>query len=124
MAVACVLFALIGFPILSSNFPSAQLLKASRQDIPPEMEIGAVDYTEPSLVWYFRSRTHGWLTKLDPAAVRIFMDARGARCVVLPTALAQKLYPELPQNWKRYSTSGINFVHGNRVQLTMLLKPS
>lgn len=124
MAAACLFVALVLFPIAQREFPSAQLFKQAERDVRPETELGAVDYTEPSLVWYFRKQTRGWLTKLDPATVRIFMEARGARCVVLPTALAQKLYPELPPNWKRYSTSGINFVHGDRVQLTLLLKPS
>ncbi|MFL6527486.1 MAG: ArnT family glycosyltransferase [Chthoniobacterales bacterium] len=123
-ATACLVVALFVFPIIGPEFPSAELFKMAGHDVPPEMEIGAVDYTEPSLVWYFRGRTHGWLTKLDPATVQIFMQARGARCVVLSTSLAQKLYPELPPTWKRYTTSGINFVHGNRAQLTLLLKPS
>lgn len=123
MAAACVVTSLIIFPIVSRQFPSAQLFKQAERNVGPEMEIGAVDYTEPSLIWYFRSRTERWLTKLDPATVRIFMEARGPRCVVLPSSLGQKLYPELPENWKRYTTSGINFVHGTRVQLTLLLKP-
>lgn len=124
MAAACLVIALVFFPIVARIVPSAQLFKAAERDIPPEMEIGAVDYAEPSLVWYFRRRTQGWLTTLNHGTVRVYMEARGARCVVLPSELAQKLYPELPPNWKRYTTSGINFAHGNRVQLTLLLKPS
>ncbi len=122
--VVYLIAALIGFPMAARFFPSPQLFRSSERDLRPEMEFGAVDYIEPSLVWYFRSRTHGWFTKLDPATVKIFMDARGARFVVLPTALAQKLYPEVPTTWRSYSTRGINFVKGKRVELTMLLKPS
>ncbi|MFL6584739.1 MAG: ArnT family glycosyltransferase, partial [Chthoniobacterales bacterium] len=124
MAIACLLIAVIGFPAAQQFFPSRQLFLMSERDVRPEMEFGAVDYVEPSLVWYFRGRSHGWFTKLDPASVKIFMDARGGRFVVLPTSLARKLYPELPPNWKSYTTRGINFVHGTRAELTILLKPS
>jgi 4-amino-4-deoxy-L-arabinose transferase-like glycosyltransferase len=124
MTIVYLAIALVGFPIASRAFPTPQLFNLARSDLRPEMEFGAVDYVEPSLVWYFRSRTRGWLTTLDPATVKIFMDAPGARFVVLPTSLAGKLYPQLPPSWKSYRTSGVNFVKGKRVDLTMLLKPS
>src|SRR5205814_2656053 len=46
-------------------FPAAQLFRQTRDQLRPEMEFGAVDFQEPSLVWYFRSRLHGWMTPLN-----------------------------------------------------------
>lgn len=124
MAVVCLAAALLLFPIASRSFPSPQLFRMARADLRPEMEFGAVEFTEPSLVWYFRGAVRGWFSKLDASTARIFMEAPGARFIVVPTALAAKLYPTLPANWKRYDTTGVNFVKGKRVSLTLLLKPS
>ncbi len=124
VATASVFFAsaLFLFPFASRFFPTVQLLRQSRADLKPEMEFAAVEYVEPSLVWYFRGPVRGWFTKLNPPSVKIFMDAPGARFVVLPTNLARKLYPALPAKWKSYRTDGFNFVKGKRLDLTMLLK--
>ncbi len=124
MAGVCLVSALFLFPLTARFFPSAQLFHQSRADLKPEMEFAGVEYVEPSLVWYFRGPIRGWFTKLDPATVNIFMDSPGARFVVLPTDLAQKLYPKLPLKWKSYRTVGFNFVKGKRIDLTMLLKSS
>ena len=123
MTTACLAAALILFPLARPFFPTVQLFQKARADLRPEMEFAGVEYIEPSLVWYFRGPVRGWFTKLDPPSVRIFMDAPGARFVVLPTKVAQVLYPTLPRSWKSYRTDGWNFVKGKRIDLTMLLKP-
>jgi hypothetical protein len=41
---------------LIARFPARELFRQSRDYLQPGMEFGAVEFNEPSLVWYFR----GW----------------------------------------------------------------
>jgi len=104
-------------------FPAAQLFRQTRDELRPEMEFGAVDFQEPSLVWYFRSRVHGWMTPLNTTTAVTFMGKSGPRFVVLPTALTAKTFPDLPGTWKSFTTRGFNIAKGKHVDLTLVLKP-
>jgi hypothetical protein len=87
------------------------------------MEFGAVDFQEPSLVWYFRSRIKGWMTPLNSTSAAQFMEKDGARFVILPTNLAATTFPVPPATWKSFSTRGFNIAKGKDVDLTLVLKP-
>ena len=123
-AVACVylIVAFFGAPLAARFFPAAQLYRQCRDDLRPEMEFGAVDFQEPSLVWYFRSRIKGWMAPLNAASAAQFMEKDGARFVILPTPVVAKTFPNRPTGWKTFSTSGVNIAKGKRIELTLLLK--
>ncbi len=104
-------------------FPAYALFQESRNHLWQEMEFGAVDYQEPSLIWYFRSRIRGMMTPLSRANASQFMNESGPRFVVLPTQLTEKLFPNKPSTWTEFSTQGFNIAKGKRVDLTLLLKP-
>ena len=89
------------------------------------MEFGAVDFNEPSLVWYFRSPegVRSFLVPLNNRRAADFMQSPGPRFVVLPTSIAGTLFAEHPENWKMFSTHGFNIAKGKRVDLTLVLKP-
>jgi hypothetical protein len=87
------------------------------------MEFGAVEFNEPSLVWYFRSRLKTFMTLLDRKNVDSFMAEEGPRLAILPTAAAEKIFPSPPPEWKVYTTRGFNAVKGKRSDLTLILKP-
>jgi 4-amino-4-deoxy-L-arabinose transferase-like glycosyltransferase len=125
IAAIYVAVAFIVPPIVAPFFPARELFRQSRDFLRPEMQFGAVDYNEPSLVWYFRSRVRGWLQMppLRRTNVQPFMEQPGARFVILPTQLATNIYPVLPADWKNFSTRGFNLVKGKRVDLTLILKP-
>ncbi len=124
-------------PTARRFFPAAQLLRQSRDQLRPEMEFGSVDFQEPSLVWYFRSRVKGWMTPLNSASAAQFMEKEGARFVILPTPLVPKVFPTPPATWKTFSTSGFNvasphlrfrlwqwpWLEAKHVDLTLVLKP-
>jgi hypothetical protein len=116
--------AFVGFSILARTFPTVQLFEKSKNDLLPEMHFGAVDYSEPSLVWYFRSRVHGFLWAGKPEQVKKYMEFWGPKFVIMPTAVAKDLYPELPPGWKSYTAQGFNFAKGKHTDLTMILKPT
>jgi hypothetical protein len=92
-------------------------------DLRPEMQFGAVEFTEPSLVWYFRGRVHAFMTILRPAGVSGFMAEPGPRFIILPTARTHEAFPNLPSSWKTFSAEGFNVAKGRRVNLTLVLKP-
>jgi hypothetical protein len=122
-ASAYLAIALVVPPFVSRLFPSYQLFHESRDYLRPNMEFGAVDFNEPSLVWYFRGRVHGFLTPLNNRRAADFMQSSGPRFVVLPTSIAGTLFAEHPENWKMFSTHGFNIAKGKRVDLTLVLKP-
>lgn len=125
IAAGCVYLALALFlaPLAARFFPAAQLYLQARNELRPEMEFGAVDFQEPSLVWYFRSRVHGWMTPLKQKNAGEFMNRTGSRFVILPVGAVAQTFPNLPTNWKTFSASGFNVVKGKHVDLTLVLKP-
>jgi len=124
-AAICLYLALAFFaaPFAARYFPAAQLYKQARADLKPEMEFGAVDFQEPSLVWYFRSRVKGWMTPLNSKNAAEFMEKGGPRFVILSTEMAADAFRNSPATWKIFSTAGFNVTKGKRVDLTLLLKP-
>ncbi|HSH40435.1 MAG TPA: hypothetical protein VK993_16810, partial [Chthoniobacterales bacterium] len=122
--IAVALLIAAATPIAARYSPSLQLVRAARADLTREMEFGAVNYKEPSLIWYFRKHIDGFMSDLDDDAVQPFMDKTGPRFVVLPTQMAAELYPTLPPGWKTFRAQGVNTANFKRVELTLLLKPS
>lgn len=127
VATACLylVLTLLVAPFAVSFFPSRELFRQARDYLKPEMKFGANGYSEPSLVWYFRSRVRGFMRTGGMHAEKIqpFMEQTGPRFVILPTDLATKIYPQLPEGWKSFSTRGWNAVKGRRSDLTLILKP-
>lgn len=125
-AVAIVVYlalALFAAPFAARIFPAAQLYREARDYLKPEMEFGSVDFQEPSLVWYFRSRVRGWMTPLNKRNAGEFMEKAGGRFVVMPTAVMEKAFPSPPANWNTFSVRGFNVAKGKQVDLTLVLKP-
>lgn len=110
-------------PFAARYFPAKQLSDQVKQQLRPGMEFGTVDFQEPSLVWYFRSKIKGWMTALNQRNSAEFMQKDGERFVILPTTAVSKTFPDLPTTWKIYPTSGFNVAKGKSVDLTLLLKP-
>ncbi len=114
--------ALVGPLLAAQSFPAYALYQRSRTSLRPDMEFGAIDYTEPSLVWYFRSRVNGFMTPLKKKEAVDYMNKSGPRFVIASSSLAGELFPNPPATWKTFSTSGINIAKGKRVDLTLMLK--
>jgi 4-amino-4-deoxy-L-arabinose transferase-like glycosyltransferase len=125
ISAACVwvAIALVVPPLVARFFPAYQLFQESRETLQPTMQFASVEFEEPSLVWYFRSRVQSFLTRLNKQKAVDFMSARGPRFVVMPSSLVQTLFPNHPQTWKSFSTRGFNVAKGKQVDLTLVLKP-
>ena len=122
---ACVwiVIALVVPPMLARFFPAYELFRESQADLKSDMQFASVEFEEPSLVWYFRSRVKGFLTRVNRRRASEFMNTPGPRLVVLPTPVASTVFPNVPQSWKSFTVSGLNVAKGKRVNLTLLLKP-
>jgi len=114
----------IAFPLLAPTFPSAQLFKMSRNDLLPEMDFANIDYAEPSVVWYFRSRAHGFFRGLNPDQLEQFMNFPGPRFAIVPTSVAQAFSAKIHPDWKTYRAHGFTIVKGRPTDLTLILKQS
>jgi 4-amino-4-deoxy-L-arabinose transferase-like glycosyltransferase len=108
-------------PLISESFPTYALFQQARNDLRPEMEFGAVEYAEPSLVWYFRDRVKGFFTPFNEKRAIAFMEKAGPRFVVMPTSLARTVLGN-HSDWKTFSMQGINIAKGKHVDLTLVLK--
>ncbi len=122
---ACTLIAiaLIVPPMVARFFPSYQLFQLSRASLQPAMQFASVQFKEPSLVWYFRSRIRGFLTPVNKHHAAEFLSESGPRFLVLPTPVAATTVANPPQDWQFFTTSGFNIPKGKRLDLTLVLKP-
>jgi 4-amino-4-deoxy-L-arabinose transferase-like glycosyltransferase len=125
ITAACVWIgiALMVPPIVARFFPAYQLFQVSHTSLQPNMQFAAVEFHEPSLVWYFRSRVQGFLTPLNKRRAAEFMSASGPRFIVLPTPVAGALFANPPESWRFFTVNGFNIAKGKRVDLTVVLKP-
>jgi 4-amino-4-deoxy-L-arabinose transferase-like glycosyltransferase len=124
VATACawIAIAIVVPPMVARFFPAYQLFQVSRASLQPKMQFAAVEFQEPSLVWYFRSRVQGFLTPLNKRRAAEFMSAADPRFIVLPTPVAGELFANPPESWRFFTVSGFNIAKGKRVDLTLVLK--
>jgi len=118
-----VAIALIIPPMVARFFPAYELFRESRAHLQPNMQFASVEFEEPSVVWYFRSRVQSFLTQLNKKNAVDFMSTPGPRFVIVPTSTAETLFADRPQDWKSFSTRGFNVAKGKSVDLTLVLKP-
>ena len=125
VATACVWIAvaLVLPQIVARFFPAYQLFQVSRASLQPNMQFAAVEFQEPSLVWYFRSRVQGFLTPLKKRRAAEFMNAPDPRFIVLPTPVAGELFANPPASWRFFTINGFSIAKGKRADLTLVLKP-
>jgi 4-amino-4-deoxy-L-arabinose transferase-like glycosyltransferase len=109
-------------PIVARFFPAYQLFQVSRASLQPKIQFAAVEFQEPSLVWYFRSRVQGFFTPLKKRRAAEFMNAPDPRFIVLPTPLAGELFANAPPSWRFFTVNGFNIAKGKRIDLTLVLK--
>ncbi len=117
------LLALLLSPFAAKYAPAYQLVRQARPDLTRAMEFGGVRYREPSLVWYFRKYVDGWFSNVADDGAPEFMQRAGGRFVVMPTSIAENVYPSTPEGWKRYRARGFSPANFKWVDLTLLLKP-
>jgi hypothetical protein len=125
-AVGIAAFALalevVAFPLARPLFASRQLYLAAEPYLTPGMELATVDYHEPSLVWLFRRRIHGFQTDMDWKLAEDWMNRPGPRVCVLPTAQVGDIFRRLDPAWREVNASGYDVANGRKADLTAILK--
>jgi 4-amino-4-deoxy-L-arabinose transferase-like glycosyltransferase len=131
-AAIMLVVALVGFPVMAPFFPSAVLFKKAEPFLQSEMDFAAYDFDAPSLVWNFRRRVRGFLhynrednrdvATLQPDQIPPFLASAGPHFVVLPSEVADRLYPTLPSGYRKFSVHGFDIAKGRWVDLTLILK--
>ena len=76
------------------------------------------------MVWYFRSRCHGFFRGLNPDQLERFMNVPGPRFAIVPTSVAEAFSATIHADWKTYRARGFTIVKGRPTDLTMILKQS
>jgi hypothetical protein len=122
-ACVCIAIALVVPPLVARFFPAYQLFRESHTYLQTNTQFASVEFEEPSVVWYFRSRVQGFLTRLNKKNAVDFMSKTGPRFVIVPTSVAGTLFADPPRDWKIFSTRGFNVAKGKFVDLTLVLKP-
>lgn len=124
VGIAClwIAIALLIPPLVVRFFPAYQLFRESWTYLQPNMQFASVEFEEPSVVWYFRSRLQSFLTRLNKKNAVDFMSKPGPRFVIVPTSLVQTLYENHPRAWRSFPTRGFNVAKGKQVDLTLVLK--
>ncbi|MEO8440721.1 MAG: glycosyltransferase family 39 protein [Spartobacteria bacterium] len=134
LATAAVMLAvaLIFFPLITPLFPSAVLFQKAGPYLQREMDFAAYDFDAPSLIWNFRGKVRGFLYynrknnrdvgTLRPNQIPPFLASPGPHFVVLPSEVADRLYPTLPNGYRKFSTRGFDIARGRWVDLTLIMK--
>jgi 4-amino-4-deoxy-L-arabinose transferase-like glycosyltransferase len=87
MAVAVLILALtlVGSSIIRGHLLTLNLWKATQSYVKPETKIGCFGYTEPSLVWKFRSVATNYIVLGDEKLAKNFLTNTPPFILVLPT---------------------------------------
>lgn len=120
-ATAAIVLFLVGFPLGRQLFPSEVLFEKAEPLLRPEMELATVEYHEPSLVWLFRGRIDGFHKQIKPGALPEWLAKPGPRVAIFPTKELSRLTPD--PSWQTFRSTGVHFVKGRHIDLTMIVKP-
>jgi hypothetical protein len=63
------------------------------------------------------------MTPLKGKDAAAYLERPGPRFLIIPTNSIARFFPELNANWRSYRACGWNLAKGERVDMTMLIKP-
>ncbi len=118
-SAACVwvAIALVVPPLVARFFPAYQLFRESRAYLQTRMQFASVEFEEPSVVWYFRSRVQGFLTRLNKKNAVDFMSKPGPRFVIVPTPLCRRSFQIGPKTGSLFQHAASTSLKANRLIL-------
>jgi 4-amino-4-deoxy-L-arabinose transferase-like glycosyltransferase len=111
------------FSVARSHLIAANLWREVGPHAGPEMELAAVGFDEPSLVWEFRQGITNYMEYLPAEKAALFLARPGPRVLVLPTAQARGLLKELAAGAICVRATGLDTVHFRRHDLTAIIRP-
>ena len=120
MSIFILVLMLGGFAIARNYLLTENLWREVKAHVRPETKVGCFGYTEPSLVWKFRSVTTNLVTLGDVKLAKDFLTNTPPFILVLPTS-------ELP-NWPavggtQFHVRGLDMVKFKNRDLTAIVRP-
>ncbi len=122
MAVFCLAVGLAIFPLLRPLFLSQSIYEQAAPWLEPGMELATVDYHEPSLVWLFRGKIHGFQTSIDWKGAEDWMARPGPRVCILPQDQLSRAFRKLDPSWQVVEARGWSVANARRVDLVAVIK--
>jgi 4-amino-4-deoxy-L-arabinose transferase-like glycosyltransferase len=99
------LIALVGFQSIAPEFPSKSIFDRVAEHLSASTRTASIGYDEPSLIWYFRYRTHALHQSLAPNELNDFMSQSGPAICVISADQTVKIDP----SWQSTSVTGYDF---------------
>jgi 4-amino-4-deoxy-L-arabinose transferase-like glycosyltransferase len=123
LAVLVLVITNTGNFVKDTIFPSHHLFEKARPQLTQAMKFGAVEFTEPSLVWEFGAVVTNHLEVLSAEDSVDFMRAGKPALLILPTSLYAANPAQWGTNLSVVQIQGINFAHNaSQIGLTALIR--
>ena len=120
MTIFILALTLVGFSIARNYLLTENLWHQVQSRVRPETKVGCFGYTEPSLVWKFRSVTTNLVTLGDGKQAKDFLTNPPPFILILPTREAEQ-WPDT--NGIRLKVRGLDMVKFKNRDLTVILRP-
>jgi 4-amino-4-deoxy-L-arabinose transferase-like glycosyltransferase len=114
---------LLLFKAAQPYFVAANLWHQARPFCARDMELAAVGFGEPSLVWEFRAGVTNYLQQLTIEQARPFLAKPGGRILILPTQEVNDALRSVATNTMIFHAAGLDTARFRRIDLTVILKP-
>lgn len=114
--------ALAAFPLVRPLFVSQRLYDEAAPWVTSDMELGAVAYQEPSLVWLFRKKMSGFETGMNWKVAEGWMGRPGPRVCVMPARDLKTAFRKLDPRWRIVTASGWDVADARRADLAAIIK--
>lgn len=111
-------------PIAGSMMQPARIWREVEPLLKPETQCGLVKFTEPSAIWYFRSKLKPHTVKLRTDAAMDFLTTDVPRVVIIPTAVADAITSPGVSAFRLLDSGGWGIVPKVRLKLTILANPA
>ncbi len=122
MTAGALALTLAGFPFGRRFFVSQRLFDVAGPSLTAPMQLATIDYHEPSLVWLFRSRIHGFDTPMNWKAADDWMRQPGPRVCVIPADQVRTTFRKMDPAWKVVTASGYDVANAHRLELSAIIK--
>lgn len=122
MAAGGLLAVLAGSPLARPMFVSQRLYDEAAPWLSRDMELGTVEYHEPSLVWLFRKKIGGFETSMNWSEADHWMHRPGPRVCVIPVDELGQAFPKPDPGWRVVSATGFDVSNAQRTELAAVIK--
>ena len=123
MAVLILTVALTAGLVLRPLFVAHELMEKSRAQLQPAMQIAAVHYTEPDVVWEFRQVVTNYVAEIEMDRAVNFIQDNHPSILILPTWLYETNFTRWPANLTVVQARGMNWSRFQPAGLTALIHP-